>query len=330
MLLKLSSNPVRNRSINLTARQRIVSSNIDTVVSFADQQHVDSLPVKQAKGTDEVEKDTIENHLIEVTDKCFVSFKTYTAATIACQSMHGSKPGCMWVTQAPEPRAILWENIYISSKARKTRHLLANMFSMIVICCYAVPMTLVSLLVSENALVSFSPTIARLVRSSGVFGFIVSMIQPMCVVGLQQTLPPLFLAVGKIEGQISFCDIKVRCFTRYFAFQVCNIFLVTAIAGSIFETAAQIAENPGKVFQLLGYALPRTSSFFCYYVVFKSSFGLGVELVRIVPLLQGLIRSACCRNSTIRDRRKVRVSHCCMHARCARASHAWHAPRPSF
>jgi len=133
----------------------------------------------------------------------------------------------------------------------------------------------------------------------------VSMIQPMCVVGLQQVLPPLFQAIGKVEGQLNFCNVQIRSFTRYFAFQVVNIFLVTAIAGSIFDTAAQIAENPGYAFQFLGYALPKTSSFFCYYVILKSSLGLGVELVRVVPILQSLIRATFFHNKTVRDRRKV-------------------------
>lgn len=280
---------------NTTARQRLITSNIDTTKSFADS------PPKSSAFSN----DTIENHLIEVTDKCFVSFKTFTAATVACQSRHGTKPGSMKVYQAPEPRAVLWDNIYVTSKARKTRHFLANMFILILIACYAVPMTLLSLLISEQSLVANSPTIARLVRSSGIFSFMVSMIQPMCVVGLQQVLPPLFQAIGKVEGQLNFCNVQIRSFTRYFAFQVVNIFLVTAIAGSIFDTAAQIAENPGYAFQFLGYALPKTSSFFCYYVILKSSLGLGVELVRVVPILQSLIRATFFHNKTVRDRRKV-------------------------
>ena len=137
---------------------------------------------------------------------------------------------------------------------------------------------------------SFSPVLAKLVVSSGVFASLVSFVQPICIVLLQQALPPLFLAMSKIEGQLSFCDVQIRAFSRYFAFQVVNIFLVTAIAGSIFETAALIAENPGQVFQLLGYALPKTSSFFCYYIILKCSLGLGVELVRLVPILQGFIK----------------------------------------
>jgi hypothetical protein len=48
--------------------------------------------------------DTIEDHTIEVTDKAFVEMRTFTASTIAMQSMHSSKPGSMKVRFAPEPR----------------------------------------------------------------------------------------------------------------------------------------------------------------------------------------------------------------------------------
>ena len=78
-------------------------------------------------------RDFLENHLIEVTDKAFVTFKTYTAATIAAQSMHGSKPSYFKVSQAPEPRAILWENIHVTTKAERARHILGNMFVLILI-----------------------------------------------------------------------------------------------------------------------------------------------------------------------------------------------------
>jgi len=36
----------------------------------------------------------------------------------------------------------------------------------------------------------------------------------------------------------------MKAFSRYFMFQVLNVFLVTAIAGSIFDTLAIILENP--------------------------------------------------------------------------------------
>ena len=168
-----------------------------------------------------------------------------------------------------------------------------------------IPISFISLWVSESSLTAASPWLAQLSASSPVFTMLLGMIQPVCLVILQQILPPLFVAIGKLEGTLSFCQVHTRAFTRYFAWQVCNIFLVPSIVTSVFETAAMTIENPSKGFELLGYALPKTSSFFSYYVVLKASVGLGVELVRIVPIIQSLIRIYCLNLSTFREKRSL-------------------------
>jgi hypothetical protein len=121
-------------------------------------------------------QDFIENHVIEVCDKAFVQMKTFTASTIAMQSMHSSKPGSMVVSSAPEPRDIMWENIYISKGAKRTRTLVGDLVVFILITSYAVPVTLVSLLVSESALIAFSVRLAQLYRASTLFKMAIGMV----------------------------------------------------------------------------------------------------------------------------------------------------------
>ena len=84
----------------------------------------------------------------------------------------------------------------------------------------------------------------------------------MCLVGIQQLLPPLFIQITKAEGLLSFSEVQMKAFSRYFLFQVLNVFLVTSISGSLFDTIAIIIENPETTFEMLGNALPRMSSFF--------------------------------------------------------------------
>ena len=217
----------------------------------------------------------IEDHLNEVSDKAFVVMQTFTAATIAIQSMHSSRPGSMQVLTAPEPRDILWDNIYISKGATRTRSYLGEVLVLMIITFYVVPIALVSLLVSESALVSSSPRLAQLDQASAFFSSAIAMVQPLCIVGIQQLLPPLFMAIGRAEGCVSFSEVQMRAFSRYFLFQVLNIFLVTTIAGSIFDTIAIIVENPEAAFEMLGNSLPRMSSFFITFVTIKTFLGLG-------------------------------------------------------
>ena len=217
----------------------------------------------------------IEDHLNEVSDKAFVVMQTFTAATIAIQSMHSSRPGSMQVSTAPEPRDILWDNIYISKGATRTRSYLGEVLVLMIITFYVVPIALVSLLVSESALVSSSPRLAQLDQASAFFSSAIAMVQPLCIVGIQQLLPPLFMAIGRAEGCVSFSEVQMRAFSRYFLFQVLNVFLVTTIAGSIFDTIAIIVENPEAAFEMLGNSLPRMSSFFITFVTIKTFLGLG-------------------------------------------------------
>lgn len=249
----------------------------------------------------------IEDHLNEVTDKAFVVMKTFAAATIAKQSMHSSKPGAMQVVSAPEPRDILWNNVYVSKGAIRTRSILGDILVILIISFYVIPIALVSLLVSEQALVASSPRLAQLDQATALFSTVISSVQPLCIVLIQQLLPPLFMAIGKVEGLISFSDIQMRAFSRYFLFQVLNVFLVTTIAGSIFDTIAIIVETPEAAFEMLGNSLPRMSSFFITFVTIKTFLGLGMELVRTMALVQATARYFVLPNATLRTARKVIV-----------------------
>lgn len=169
-------------------------------------------------------------------------------------------------------------------------------------------MALVSLLVSESALISISPRLNQLDKASSIFSAAIATIQPICLVGLQQLLPPLFIRVSRAEGILSFSEAQMKAFSRYFTWQILNVFLVTSIAGSIFDTLAIIIETPESAFEMLGNSLPRMSSFFCSFVTIKTFSGLGVEISRIVSVLQSSILMVLFPNSTLRAKRSIRLN----------------------
>ena len=86
------------------------------------------------------------------------------------------------------------------------------------------------------------------------------------------------MQIAKAEGLVAFSEVQMNAFSRYFLFQVLNVFLVNAVAGSIFDTLAIILENPEAAFEMLGSSLLRMSSFFVTLVTMKTFLGLGVEL----------------------------------------------------
>jgi hypothetical protein len=193
----------------------------------------------------------------------------------------------------------------VSKGAYRTRSYIGELLVLLIIAFYVVPVALVSLLVSESALVSSSPRLAQLDEASAFFSSAIAMVQPLCIVGIQQLLPPLFILIGKAEGNICFSEVQMKAFSRYFLFQVVNVFLVTTIAGSIFDTIAIIIENPEAAFEMLGNSLPRMSSFFITFVTIKTFLALGVEMVRTVALVQSTLRYILFPNATLRTKRSV-------------------------
>ncbi len=90
--------------------------------------------------------------------------------------------------------------------------------------------------------------------------------------------------------------------------QVLNVFLVTSIAGSFFDTLAIIIATPESAFEMLGNSLPRMSSFFVSFVTIKTFTGLGVEISRIVSIVQNAILIILFPYSTLRAKRSTRLA----------------------
>ncbi|KAL7560549.1 hypothetical protein ACA910_001420 [Epithemia clementina (nom. ined.)] len=114
------------------------------------------------------------------------------------------------------------------------------------------------------------PRLAQLDQALAIFSIAIAMVQPMFIVGLQQLLPPLFVVIGEAEGRTSFLEVQMQAFSWYFLFQVLNVFLVTTIAGTNFDTIAIIIEKPELAFEMLWNSLPRMSSFFINFVIMKA------------------------------------------------------------
>ena len=135
---------------------------------------------------------------------------------------------------------------------------------------YAVPVTLVSLLVSKTALTNLSPRLEQLDKASAFFSSALAVVQPLCIVGIQQLLLPLFMVIGRAEGVLLFSEAQMKAFSRYFLFQVIDVFLVTTFAGSIFGMVALIIDTPEAAFEMLENSLPRMSSFLITLVTIKT------------------------------------------------------------
>ncbi|CAN0370276.1 unnamed protein product, partial [Hapterophycus canaliculatus] len=71
----------------------------------------------------------------------------------------------------------------------------------------------------------------NLCRRSSLFESMIELVQPTAVITVMATLPLLLRWVGHFEGILAESWIQMQTLSRYFTFQVLNVFLVTTIAG---------------------------------------------------------------------------------------------------
>ena len=275
-----------------------------------------------------------------VMSKAFVTFKTLSAATVARQVTHYAKPGGMSVRGAPEGRDIFWSNLYMAKQESLYRRIIIHGLLAVALVAYVVPVTLINFIASPNALRSLIPWVDLLCRKSYLINTTVHMIQPMLIMGLMALLPPMILGLGYWEGNAAMSWAQLQQTSRYFTFLVLNVLLVSTVAGSVISAVTRLLEEPTVrrdrprktsivlfffffirpfslcssdlsypsflhqlSFKMLADGLPKVSGFFCCYLLMKGLSGMSMELARVIPLVQHILKRLIYPALTARDRR---------------------------
>ena len=233
----------------------------------------------------------------------FVTFNAFTGAAVATQVFHAATPGGMVASMAPETRDVFWKNVGMSSKQRTTRRVVADCFVVLLLVFYIIPVTLISLVFSEQALKAHWPALKDLASDSLVMDACIKMVQPMALIALMLLLPPMFLGLGFWEGTLSWSENTLNQLSRYYSFQITNVLLVTTIAGSLVKCMEKILDNPKATLTLLGESLPQVCAFFSCYIFIKVFAGLNIELCRAVSAVQQSLKRVLYPSATPRDQR---------------------------
>ncbi|CAM9401811.1 unnamed protein product, partial [Choristocarpus tenellus] len=241
----------------------------------------------------------------EMTPRAFITFRTFSAATVARQVLHGAGPGRMSGEEAPEARDIYWFNTGISKQARKHYRVAVEAFLLLLYVFWVVPATLLYLILSVDSLTARWSWVADLYHSSAIFAALIELLQPVVLLVLMSMLPPLIRILGMLEGSHAESSNQLSVLSRYFNFQVINVFLVTTLAGTLVDTVSEIVHSPEKTFTLLGESLPKVAGFFSEYILIKMLSGLPIEITRLVSWTQEKILVIIWPRETPRDKAAV-------------------------
>lgn len=214
-----------------------------------------------------------------------VFFTDRVTAALAAQSLHCQMVDKWTVTEAPEPRQLIWENLKIKFFSRIVRQYVIYFLVAITILFYMVPIAFVSAITTLANLQKALPFLKPVVDIAFIRTILESYLPQIALIVFLAMLPKFLMFLSKSEGIPSQSHAIRAASGKYFYFSVLNVFIGVTLAGSLFENLKALEEKPNSFITLLATSLPKSATFFLTYVALKFFVGYGLELSRIIPLI---------------------------------------------
>ncbi|CDK29127.1 unnamed protein product [Kuraishia capsulata CBS 1993] len=182
-----------------------------------------------------------------------------------------------------EPADIFWPNMRLFWWERMVRSVLAGSAIIVLILTWSIPTAFIGV-ISNLTYLTNKLHFLRFVYNlpDDLLGLITSLL-PTVLLALLMLLLPIFIrTMAKIAGRATTQSIEYYTQSAYFAFQLIQVFLVTALSSSAAATVTQIVDDPGNAMELLASNLPKSSNFYISYLVLQGFSIAGGALVQIV------------------------------------------------
>ncbi|KAG2187199.1 hypothetical protein INT44_004871 [Umbelopsis vinacea] len=220
----------------------------------------------------------------------FVTFESVISATIAVQTLLHPGPFLVRTQAAPEPRDILWNNVAIRGRERLIRKSFVYVMLLLIIFLWGVPIGFLSTFTNVESLERYLPWLVDLANKNKILQQIVyGFVPTLSVVIFMAILPVVFNFLSVIEGIQSRSEAEEATFSKYFFFQLWNVFFVFTVASTVF-TLREIIEDPKQIPNVLATKLPQVAPFFVNYTIIQGMMLLPIQLLQIGPVIVQLFR----------------------------------------
>ncbi|XP_043688546.1 CSC1-like protein ERD4 [Telopea speciosissima] len=214
-----------------------------------------------------------------------VFFNNRLAAASAAQAVHAQMPDSWTVTEAPEPRQIIWSNLTIKFYERKIRQSIVYVVVALTIFFYMIPIGLISAFTTLENLERLLPFLKPIVELNVIKTVLEAYLPQIALIVFLALLPKFLMMLSKAEGIPSVAHAVRATSGKYFYFTVLNVFIGVTVGGTLFSTFKDIEKHPNTIITVLGTGLPANATFFLTFVALQFFVGYGLELSRLVPLI---------------------------------------------
>lgn len=194
----------------------------------------------------------------------FVTFKSRVNESIAQQML--LSPDAMEINHAPNPKDIIWDNVAIPKSQIVLRRNITNIGVIVGSIFWS------SLVNSVNTFASFAPVPTSQQQTMSAVVMLIFLL----------LLPFVFDSLARYyEGYKLESEIQNSIMTRYFYYQLINVYVTVGFSGSnLWGQLLQMLEKPQTLIDIVGGRLPNVSLFFTSLMIVKIFVALPLEMVR--------------------------------------------------
>ncbi|KAF0689723.1 Aste57867_18834 [Aphanomyces stellatus] len=232
----------------------------------------------------------------------FVSFTSLQTAQVAQQILQTENPMEMEVVAAPHPEDIVWENIGRSKQEKDYWRLISTLISTAIIIFWTLPTAFVVAFSTVENLQKQWPSLKQFFRDYPWMIGVFKQLSPIGLAVMTALAPIIMTYLSRREGHPSGAQVKGSTFAKLVYFQTFQIFFVSVISGSLLESLSKVADQPGLIVKMLGTSIPAQSTMFTTYLIVKTGTDLVLELLRVMPLILGVVYKMFAPKLTARER----------------------------
>ncbi|KAK7729380.1 phosphate metabolism protein 7 [Cytospora paraplurivora] len=178
------------------------------------------------------------------------------------------------------PKEIIWGNLAMPQAERLSKQSVANILIVLLIVFWSIPTAIIGTISNVTYLannVSWLAWIKDL--PDPILGLLTGFVPPLLTSQLASYLPNIMRYVAKASGQPTTVSAELQVQAWYYAFQVVQVFLVTALSSSATAFVPKIINEPHHIPRLLADNLPTSSNFYLTYFIIQ---GLGSSVKNIM------------------------------------------------
>ncbi|XP_062088288.1 calcium permeable stress-gated cation channel 1-like [Humulus lupulus] len=216
----------------------------------------------------------------------FVSFKNRWGAAVCAQTQQTRNP-TVWLTEwAPEPRDVYWQNLAIPYVSLKIRRLIMAVSFFFLTFFFMIPILAVQAFASIEGIEKRAPFLKPIIEIEFIKSVIQGLLPGIVLKLFLIFLPTILMIMAKFEGFVSLSSLERSAASKYYIFNVVNVFLGSIFTGAAFDQLDMfLKQSPSQIPETIGLAIPLKATFFISYIMVDGWTGIAGEILMLKPLI---------------------------------------------